>query len=135
MNQFGGIFNCTVGLVFFGTPFRGANEVLRSHAKLLEYAERIHQEVYHENYQTFDPGNDALLNVVEDFLEATGDGFKPKTICFYEKKRTDVGRFLGRKGQDEVSVLQIPGYQAQVQLSTRKGSCCHSCGLSFRPSR
>ncbi|KAK2602964.1 hypothetical protein N8I77_009458 [Diaporthe amygdali] len=101
-SKYPGIYNCIVGLAFFGTPFRGTDSIF--HTKMLQHAEMMQMSVYHENYKIFEPCNDSLLNVVDSFLETTGDGdLKPRTICFYETKRTDVGRLIRHAGDADTN--------------------------------
>ena len=87
------MYNSTIGLVFFSTPFRGTDKDFTMGC-LMECAEKLHKTVYKQNYEIFRPGDDNLLDVVDGFLRTTRDDAKPKILCFFERKETDIGRFL-----------------------------------------
>lgn len=99
-----GIYNTTIGLVFFGTPFREIHQDLSSHGKHLELVEQFHKRVYKQNYEVFRVGDDSLLNVVDRFLQTTADdGCRPRIVCFFERMRTNLDVLVD--GQTEVSIL------------------------------
>lgn len=137
-SKYSQIYNSVIGLVFFSTPFRGTDGKF-SQGYLLDCVEKIHKQVYKQNYETFQSGNDNLLGVVDRFLAATGDDCRPRVACFFEKKRTDVGRLLhqGREPSDEeISVLLVSEHSGCLDLdgSTAKWSraCDHFEMNKFR---
>jgi hypothetical protein len=62
-----GIFDSTTGLIFFGTPFRGAEGMKQS--KMLEAARREYEDdqMQTEVLQILEPGNEFLQDLVDGF--------------------------------------------------------------------
>lgn len=58
---------CTTGLIFFGTPFRGAEGM--SQAELLEAAhqEYVKDKIQENILEILQPGNECLREVVDKF--------------------------------------------------------------------
>ena len=135
------MYNSVVGLVFFSTPFRGTHESF-SMGKMLDYAEKMHQKVYRQNYQISREGDDTLLDVVSDFLRISRDNVKPRILCFYERKETDISRLLSRgkeenKSSDEVRYLPhrlLPPAHIGSGSQRTRGTLCSPCLSPFRLS-
>ncbi len=89
-----GIFKSTTGIVFFGTPFRGAGgldqtEMLR--AAQSQYAEdQVQRAVLNILFR----GNESLIDLTTYFFEARRGEGKPQIACFFEQKSSNVGATL-----------------------------------------
>ncbi|PVH92712.1 hypothetical protein DM02DRAFT_635132 [Periconia macrospinosa] len=99
-----GLFRSTTGLIFFDTPFRGAEGM--NQMEMLEAARRE----YHENevqptaLEVLQPGNEYLEEVVDSFLKKMrGQTNKTPIACFFELKPSNVGMIVG--GQDRTRVV------------------------------
>ncbi|ORY13427.1 hypothetical protein BCR34DRAFT_599956 [Clohesyomyces aquaticus] len=102
-DRFAEIYRSTIGLVFFGTPFRGTHRDFGggedSLSWLLKEAERANASMYSPNYDIFRPGDYSLLNVVDTFNKHTSGDQRPRIMCFTELQPTDIGRWVRVKGQ------------------------------------
>ena len=91
------MFASTTGLIFFGTPFRGAEGM--SQVEMLAAAEReYHQdEIQPEVLKILEPGNETLQDVVDQFGKTRRLANKAQVACFYELKSSSVGRIVGKE--------------------------------------
>ena len=96
-DEWPGIFVSTTGLVFFGTPFRGAEGL--SHTEMLAAAWREYHEdqVQDEVLKILQPGNEFLQELVDKFGKARKAQHKAHVACFYELKSSNVGAIVGKK--------------------------------------
>jgi hypothetical protein len=90
-----GIFHSTVGLMFLGTPFRGAegmspNEMIQ--AALREYDSELVQK---EALRILEPGNEFLQELVDAFGKTRSGPNKAQVACFYELRPSNVGAIVG----------------------------------------
>lgn len=97
-----GIFKSTTGMVFFGTPFRGAGgldqkEMLR--AAQSQYAE---DQVQGAVLNILPPGNESLIDLTAYFFETRRGEGKAQVACFFEQKSSNVGAIL-RESRIQVS--------------------------------
>ncbi|KAF2176597.1 hypothetical protein K469DRAFT_606660, partial [Zopfia rhizophila CBS 207.26] len=92
-----GIFNSVKGLLFFGTPFRGAEGI--SQSEILEAAWREHSkdQVQDQVLQVLQPGNELLQDLVDQFGKIRGSLKKAQIACFYELKRSNIGQIVARE--------------------------------------
>lgn len=92
-----GIYDSTVGLLFFGTPFRGTDDAL-SQGEILRIAEERFQtsNVHGDNLQIFRAGDESLSDLVDMYHRISRQSRAPEIACFYEQRATDVGAILGR---------------------------------------
>lgn len=101
-----GVYSSTIGMVFFGTPFRGAggmdqNTMLT--AALNEYAK---EQIHIENLNILAPGNEILIELMDTFMETRREKHKTPAACFFEQKRSNVGMIVG--GEDRlVSTIEF----------------------------
>jgi hypothetical protein len=103
-SEWPGVFTSTTGLVFFGTPFRGAGGM--NQMEMLEAARREYDndQVQPTALEVLQPGNAYLQEVVDGFLKKMrGQTGKTQIACFYELKASDVGRIVG--GQSRTASL------------------------------
>lgn len=95
-SEWPGVFPSTTGLVFFGTPFRGAGGM--NQMEMLEAARREYHDdqVQPTALEVLQPGNAYLQEVVDGFLKKMrGQTTKTQIACFYELKASDVGKIVG----------------------------------------
>jgi hypothetical protein len=90
------MFASTTGLIFFGTPFRGAEGM--SQVEMLAAAQREYEEdeVQTDILKILEPGNEFLQEVVDQFLKTRRQVNKAQVACFYELKSSNVGRIVGK---------------------------------------
>ncbi|KAF2630605.1 hypothetical protein BU25DRAFT_243492 [Macroventuria anomochaeta] len=110
-SEWPGVFASTTGLIFFGTPFRGAEGM--SQVEMLAAAQREYEqdEIQADTLGILQPGNEFLQEVVDQFGKTRGLANKAQVACFYELKTSNVGRIVGKidrtvsSGQRECAVL------------------------------
>jgi hypothetical protein len=94
------LFSSTTSLIFFGTPFRGAEGM--NQIEMLEAARREYHEdqVQPTALEVLQPGNIYLREIVDSYLKKTrGQTNKTQIACFYELKSSNVGRIVGKQDQ------------------------------------
>ncbi|KAF1952142.1 hypothetical protein CC80DRAFT_495479, partial [Byssothecium circinans] len=104
------VFPSTTGLVFFGTPFRGAGGM--EQMEMLEAARREYDndQVQPTALEVLQPGNAYLKEVVDGFLKKMrGQTNKTQIACFYELKASDVGRIVGGQSRTRFVVSESSG--------------------------
>ena len=95
-SEWPGVFASTTGLVFFGTPFRGAEGM--SQVEMLAAARQEYEEdeVQMDVLKILEPGNEFLQEVVDQFGKTRRLANKAQVACFYELKSSNVGRIVGK---------------------------------------
>jgi hypothetical protein len=85
------LFLHTTGLVFFGTPFRGAGGMDQS--QLLDAAQlQYKNDVQPQSLEVLEPSGENLIDLVESYQKACRkEKVVAKTACFYELKATNFG--------------------------------------------
>ncbi|KAG9657517.1 hypothetical protein KCV03_g10180, partial [Aureobasidium melanogenum] len=104
-----GIFQSTTGLVFFGTPFRGAEGMSQSEmlqAALSEYEE---EEVHTEVLRILDPGNELLQDLVDSFGKTRSLPNRAQVACFFELQPSNVGAIVGKQKKKRFVVSESSG--------------------------
>jgi predicted RNA-binding protein YlqC (UPF0109 family) len=112
MGELPSVFTLTTGLLFFGTPFRGAEGM--ELVEMLEAARTEYQEdeVQMAAFKVLQPGNEFLQELVDQFGETrvSSNGGQAannaKVACFYELKPSNVGKIVGK---DNRTVCSIEG--------------------------
>ncbi|KAL9531667.1 hypothetical protein SMMN14_04732 [Sphaerulina musiva] len=108
-NSGGNLLSSLAGILFFGTPFRGARGM--SQVELLAAAreEYTDSEIYPEILQVLQPGNEYLQDLVDQFtrLRSTLPELRDCRIaCFFELKASNVGRIVGgRERRDRMEFV------------------------------
>ncbi|KAF5844167.1 hypothetical protein GGP41_002254, partial [Bipolaris sorokiniana] len=105
-----GLFSSTTGLVFFGTPFRGAEGM--NQVEMLEAARREHHDdqVQPAVLEVLQPGNAYLQDLVDSFLrKMRGQANKTQVVCFFELKSSNVGNIVGKQDRIRFVVSQHAG--------------------------
>ncbi len=85
------IYRSTTGMLFFGTPFRGARGL--SQAGILRAIESQYKEeqIQGSNLNILAPGNETLMDLMDDFSETRKEGNIARLACFFEQKPSNVG--------------------------------------------
>jgi hypothetical protein len=111
-----GTFKSITGLIFFGTPFRGAEGM--SQVEMLAAARREYQddEVQPDVLKILAPGNDFLLELVDQFCMTRRKTNKFKVACFFELKPSNIGRTVGN--QDRTVSLKAVVYRIGYLMLT-----------------
>ncbi|KAF1961532.1 hypothetical protein CC80DRAFT_402666 [Byssothecium circinans] len=96
-SEWPGIYASTTGLIFFGTPFRGAEGM--SQMEMLEAARREYEkeEVQLDVLKILEPGNEFLQDLVDQFGKTRKEADKAAVACFYELKSSNVGKIVGKE--------------------------------------
>lgn len=92
-----GIYSATMGVVFLGTPFRGAPGLTQSEmiqAVAAEYQDTIQGEIL----RILDPNDESLLEMVHLFekIQAKSPN-RAKLACFFEQKPCNVKAIVGKE--------------------------------------
>jgi hypothetical protein len=95
--QWHGIFQSTTGLVFFGTPFRGAEGMSQSEMLQAALSEYEQEEVHTEVLTILDPGNELLQDLVDEFGTTRSLPNKAQVACFFELQPSNVGAIVGKQ--------------------------------------
>jgi hypothetical protein len=100
-NLWPGVYDATIGLVFFGTPFRGTDNSL-SQGEILQIAEeRFEKEYVHgDNLKVLRAGDESLLDLVDLYGRISRQSVPPEIVCFYEQRHTNVGAILGKEPKE-----------------------------------
>ncbi|KAH0329153.1 hypothetical protein KCU71_g792, partial [Aureobasidium melanogenum] len=104
-----GIFQSATGLIFFGTPFRGAEGMSQSEmlqAALSEYEE---EEVHTEVLRILDPGNELLQDLVDSFGKTRSLPNRAQVACFFELQPSNVGAIVGKQKKKRFVVSESSG--------------------------
>ncbi len=91
-----GLFDSTTGLIFFGTPFRGAAKISQSEIIQAAMINSGRDQVQEEVLRILDPGNELLQDLVDGFCKTLSQPNKAHVACFFELKSSDVGAIVGK---------------------------------------
>jgi hypothetical protein len=108
-------------LVFFGTPFRGAEGM--SQVEMLAAAQREYDDddIQPQVLKILEPGNEFLQDVVDQFGNIRKKTNKVQIACFYELKATDVGKVVGKSSRT-VGHLPLRSVCLDTTKSVRRDS-------------
>jgi hypothetical protein len=89
------LFRSTIGLIFFGTPFRGAEGM--ELVEMLDAARREYtdDQIQSEVLEILRPGDVFLREVVDRFCKTRAQMTWTHIACLYEMKRSNVGAIVG----------------------------------------
>ncbi|KAF2176599.1 hypothetical protein K469DRAFT_678515 [Zopfia rhizophila CBS 207.26] len=109
VDEWPGIFDSTTGLIFFGTPFRGAEGMTQT--EMLEAARTAYNEdqVEEEVLKILEPGNEFLQDLVDQFGKIQSKPNKAQVACLYELKPSNVGAIVGGKLRMKFVVSETSG--------------------------
>lgn len=78
-------------MLFFGTPFRGASGL--SQARIFQAIQSQYREgqIQGSNLNILAPGNETLMDLMDDFSETRKERNLARVACFFEQKPSNVG--------------------------------------------
>jgi hypothetical protein len=102
-----GIYASTTGIIFLGTPFRGAPGLTQS--EMIQAAEALYKDtVQGEILRIYDSGDELLLEMVHIFEKIRDKSSnKAQIVCFFEQKPCNVKAILGKEGK-KVCISHAP---------------------------
>ena len=92
--EWSGIFKSTTGMVFFGTPFRGAGGLDQTEMLLAAHSQYAEDQVQGGVLNILTPGNEILIDLTTYFFETRRGEGKAQVACFFEQKSSNVGAIL-----------------------------------------
>ena len=102
--EYPGLYKSITGMIFFGTPFRGSsgmNLTVMLQAALRENAE---DGIQVQILEAIVPGNEVLINLVDDFMRTRKEEHRARVACFCELRPSNIGAIVGGERR-VVSVL------------------------------
>lgn len=90
-NKWPGIFQSTVGMLFFGTPFRGAGGLNQSEMVRAIQSQYEDDQILGPNLNILAPGNESLMDLMDMFFETRQERHMARVACFFESKPSNVG--------------------------------------------
>lgn len=88
--------------MFLGTPHNGSS-AMETQSRLLQSIAAAQWEIEDGALMTLREGNETLVEVVRTFTKhMTVRMPKPRIICIYEEKRTELQRTIGEDGGPKV---------------------------------
>ncbi|KAL4874857.1 hypothetical protein BJY04DRAFT_202946 [Aspergillus karnatakaensis] len=112
-NRWRRIYSSTLGIVFMGTPFRGAHgalangEIFASAQKQMERLDDEHERrealVTKRILEILAPGNEGLFSLMSDFMSIRID-LSPQMLCLYETQPARVWKIININRDKEVLV-------------------------------
>ncbi|OAP55816.1 hypothetical protein AYL99_09968 [Fonsecaea erecta] len=105
-----GVFDAVRGLVFFGTPFRGADGMSQSEMVQAAAREYAAEDIEAEPLHILDPGNELLQDLVDDFQKRVWANMPGARIaCFFELKASEIGAIVGKQRRKAFAVDERSG--------------------------
>ena len=109
--KWSGIFKSTTGMVFFGTPFRGAGGLDQAAMIRAAHSQYEEDQFQGEVLNILPPGNESLIDLTTYFFETRQGEGKAHIACFFEQKSSNVGAIL-RGSRIQVSQGDLDGARA-----------------------
>jgi hypothetical protein len=113
-NEWPGIFVSTTGLVFFGTPFRGAEGMGQSEMLAAAWREYDPDQVQPEVLKILEPGNEFLQDLVDQFGKTRKAPHKAHVACFYKLKSSNVGAIVGKQERTVCILAEVHPRDAKL---------------------
>ena len=85
------IYRSTAGMLFFGTPFRGAGGLSQAGILRAIQSQYKEEQIQGSNLHILAPGNETLLDLMDEFSETRNKRNVPRVACFFEQKPSNVG--------------------------------------------
>jgi hypothetical protein len=98
------VFTSTTGLLFFGTPFRGAVGMDLAEMLTAARSQYPEDEVEMMVLKILEPENEFLQELVDQFNKTRKVANKAEVACFYELKTSDVGKIVGTQSRTVYSM-------------------------------
>lgn len=86
-----GIYHSTCGILFFGTPFRGAEGLNQTELLGAIQSQYESHQVQGSNLNILAPGNETLMDLMDMFFETRQEKNRAHIACFFEQKPSNVG--------------------------------------------
>ncbi|MCJ1424696.1 hypothetical protein MMC29_002584, partial [Sticta canariensis] len=86
-----GIYQSICGILFFGTPFRGAGGLDQTELLRAIQSQYEDDQIQGSNLNILAPGNETLMDLMEIFFETRREEYKAQIACFFELKPSNVG--------------------------------------------
>lgn len=117
-----GVFASTAGMIFFGTPFRGAEGMSQSEMLEAALTEYEPDQVQEEVLRILEPGNEFLQDLVGKFGETRSQANKAPAACFFELKSSNVGAIVGGRARTVCRILSasIHAFKLTVGAEIRR---------------
>ena len=90
-SNFPGIYTSTTGILFFGTPFRGAGGLNQTEMLRAIQSQYEDDQIQESNLNILAPGNEILLDLLDLFFETRQERNLARVACFFEEKPSNVG--------------------------------------------
>ena len=90
-SKWAGIYQSICGLLFLGTPFRGAGGLNQTELVRAIQSHYEHDQVQGSNFNILNPGNETLMDLMDTFLETRKQRYKSYLACFFELNPSNVG--------------------------------------------
>lgn len=90
-SKWAGIYQSICGLLFLGTPFRGAEGLNQTELLRAIQSQYEHDQVQGSNFNNLDPGKETLMDLMDAFFETRQQRYKAHLACFFEQKPSNVG--------------------------------------------
>jgi hypothetical protein len=97
-------------LVFFGTPFRGAEGMSQSEMLQAALSEYEQDQVHPEVLNILDPGNELLQDLVDGFGKTRSLPNKAQVACFFELQPSNVGAIVGEQSRQVSTAFHMLPY-------------------------
>ena len=106
-NRWPGIYESTIGLIFFWTPFRGSGELTQQ--TILRPAEREFGEgdVLEKELRTSQEEDESLVGLADRYLRVARQSPRPRVACFYEQKPPHVAIVISRNVRHVLLTLRF----------------------------
>ena len=86
-----GTYKSTVGVLFFGTPFRGAGGLNLAEILQAIQSQYVDDQIQASNLNILVPGNETLLDLLDLFFETRQEKNPTRIACFFEEKPSNIG--------------------------------------------
>ena len=85
------IYRSTTGVLFFGTPFRGAGGLSQAGILRAIQSQYKEEQIQESNLHILAPGNETLIDLMDEFSETRKERNIARVACFFEQKPSNVG--------------------------------------------
>nr|KAK5442892.1 hypothetical protein LTR18_005569 [Exophiala xenobiotica] len=105
-----GIVDAVRGLVFFGTPFRGADGMSQSEMVQAAAGEYTEEDIEREPLHILDPSNELLQDMVDNFQKRVWVKMPHAQVaCFFELQASEIGAIVGQQRRKAFAVNERSG--------------------------
>lgn len=91
------LFQRIGGLVFFGTPFRGAKGLAIDDMILAALSVFKPEDIEPQVLEILQTGSETLLELVDEFCSVWSPSESNPITCFYELQPSEVGKLVGKE--------------------------------------